>query len=467
VSEAAQILIVDDERNVRATLKSVLEDEGYAVEDVASGEEALSAIKRGSFDLVLLDIWLPGMDGLEVLEQVGADGTNAVVVMISGHGSVETAVRATKLGAFEFIEKPLSLDRVLLVISNGLKQKRLEDENRRLRAEMQDRFEMVGENETIQSLRRQIERAAPSNGRVLIYGENGTGKELVARRIHMLSKRAAAPFVEINCAAIPDELIESELFGHVEGAFTGAVFDKRGKFELADGGTLFLDEIGDMSLRTQSKVLRVLQEQTFQPVGSTESIQVDVRVIAATNKDLQEEIGADRFREDLYYRVNVIPFNVPPLRARRDDIPLLAEHFLSEAAEEYGEGAKRLTPEASARLTAFNWPGNVRQLKNVCERLMIMASGDEVTEVDLEPIFGFNAPTEDGSPEADLPLREARDLFERRFILTKLREHGGNVKRTAQALSIERSHLYRKMKAYGIDPGEAGPATPKESVPDQ
>ena len=467
MSEASRILIVDDERNVRATLKSVLEDEGYAVEDVSSGEEALSAVKRGTFDLVLLDIWLPGMDGLEVLEQIGNDGTDAVVVMISGHGSVETAVRATKLGAFDFIEKPLSLDRVLLVIANGLKQKSLEDENRRLRAEMQDRFEMVGENETIQSLRRQIERAAPSNGRVLIFGENGTGKELVARRIHMLSKRAAAPFVEINCAAIPDELIESELFGHVEGAFTGAVSDKRGKFELADGGTLFLDEIGDMSMRTQSKVLRVLQEQTFQPVGSTESIQVDVRVIAATNKDLQEEIDGGRFREDLYYRVNVIPFNVPPLRARRDDIPLLAEHFLNEAAEEYGEGAKRLTTEASARLTAFNWPGNVRQLKNVCERLMIMASGNEVTESDLEPIFGFTAPTEDGSSGADLPLREARDLFERRFILTKLREHGGNVKRTAQALSIERSHLYRKMKAFGIDPGGTGPAAAKEEVPDQ
>jgi len=467
VSKAPRILIVDDERNVRATLKSVLEDEGYAAEGVGSGEEALSAIKRGSFDLVLLDIWLPGIDGLEVLEQVGKDGTDAVVVMISGHGSVETAVRATKLGAFDFIEKPLSLDRVLLVIANGLKQKNLEDENRRLRAEMQDRFEMIGESESIQSLRREIERAAPSNGRVLIYGENGTGKELVARRIHILSKRATAPFVEINCAAIPDELIESELFGHVEGAFTGAVADKRGKFELADGGTLFLDEIGDMSLRTQSKVLRVLQEQTFQPVGSTESIHVDVRVIAATNKNLQEEIGADRFREDLYYRVNVIPFNVPPLRARRDDIPLLAEHFLSEAEEEYGEGTKRLTVEASARLTAFNWPGNVRQLKNVCERLMIMASGDEITEADLEPIFGFAAPTEDDSPEPDLPLREARDLFERRFILTKLREHGGNVKRTAQALSIERSHLYRKMKAYGIDPGEAGPAAPKETDPDQ
>jgi two-component system nitrogen regulation response regulator NtrX len=467
VSETPRILIVDDERNVRATLKGVLEDEGYEAEAVGSGEEALSALTRDPFDLVLLDIWLPGMDGLEVLEQLGNDGTDAVVVMISGHGSVESAVRSTKLGAFDFIEKPLSLDRVLLVVANGLKQKRLEDENRRLRAEMQDRYEMVGENEAIQSLREQIERAAPSNGRVLIFGENGTGKELVARRIHMLSKRAAAPFVEINCAAIPDELIESELFGHVEGAFTGAVTDKRGKFELADGGTLFLDEIGDMSLRTQSKVLRVLQEQTFEPVGSTEKIHVDVRVIAATNKELSKEIEAGRFREDLYYRVNVIPFEVPPLRARRDDIPLLAEHFLREAAAEYGERPKRLTAEASARLTAYHWPGNVRQLKNICERLMIMASGDEISEADLEPIFGFTAPEHEGSREPDLPLREARDLFERRFILTKLREHGGNVKRTAEALSIERSHLYRKMKAYGIDPGETVPPSDEEPARDQ
>lgn len=396
-----------------------------------------------------------------MLEQLGNNGSDSVVVMISGHGSVETAVRATKLGAFDFIEKPLSLDRVLLVIANGLKQKQLEDENRRLRAEMHERFEMVGENEAIQALRRQIDRAAPSNGRVLIYGENGTGKELVARRIHVLSRRASGPFVEINCAAIPDELIESELFGHIEGAFTGAVSDKRGKFELADGGTLFLDEIGDMSLRTQSKVLRVLQEQTFQPVGSTEDINVDVRVIAATNKDLQEEIAAGRFREDLYYRVNVIPFNVPPLRARRDDIPLLAEHFLKEAAVEYSERPRKLTPEALARLTAYHWPGNVRQLKNVCERVMIMASGEEISEADLEPIVGVEGREGDTSPDADLALREARDLFERRFILTKLRELGGNVKRTAEALGIERSHLYRKMKAYGIDPGEIAPDAAK------
>ena len=454
MSEAPTILVVDDERNVRTTLKSVLEDEGYEVKMVSSGEEAIRATRRSCPDLVLLDIWRPGMDGLEVLEKLANGDEGPIVVMISGHGSVETAVRATKLGAFDFIEKPLSLDRVLLVVANGIKQKTLRDENRRLRAEVNERWEMVGESAVIVALREQIKRAAPTNGRVLIFGENGTGKELVARRIHALSQRASGPFVEVNCAAIPDELIESELFGHVEGAFTGAVSDKRGKFDLADGGTLFLDEIGDMSLRTQSKVLRALQEQTFQPVGSTDDHSVDVRIIAATNKDLQEEIKGGRFREDLYYRINVVPFHVPPLRERRDDIPLLAEHFLSEAAAEYGVVGKRLTAEANARLIAYRWPGNVRQLKNVCERLMIMVPADTVTEVDLDPALDVLGPADERDPRGDLALREARDLFERRFILTKLREHGGNVKRTAEALNIERSHLYRKMKSYGIEPAD-------------
>jgi len=448
------ILIVDDERNVRATLKGVLEDEGYRVRTVSSGEEAIRAAARTAPDLILLDIWLPGMDGIEVLERLSENGSDAVVVMISGHGSVETAVRATKLGAFDFIEKPLSLDRVLLVVANGIKQKTLQDENLRLRAEVNERWDMVGESDAIVALREQIRRAAPTNGRVLIFGENGTGKELVARRIHALSQRATEPFVEVNCAAIPDELIESELFGHVEGAFTGAVSNKRGKFDVADGGTLFLDEIGDMSMRTQSKVLRALQEQTFQPVGSTEDHVVDVRVIAATNKDLQEEINEGRFREDLYYRINVVPFHVPPLRERRDDVPLLAEFFLREAAAEYGVSPKHLTEEAIARLTVYRWPGNVRQLKNVCERLMIMVSGDTIHEADLDPALDVLGAADERDPRGDLALREARELFERRFILTKLREYGGNVKRTAEALNIERSHLYRKMKSYGIEPAD-------------
>ena len=454
MSGAPSILVVDDERNVRATLKSVLEDEGYGVKTVSSGEEAIKTAKRARPDLILLDIWLPGIDGLEVLEQLGENDHDAIVVMISGHGSVESAVRATKLGAFDFIEKPLSLDRVLLVVANGLKQKDLQDENRRLRAEVSERWDMIGESGAIASLREQINRAAPTNGRVLIFGENGTGKELVARRIHALSQRASEPFVEINCAAIPDELIESELFGHVEGAFTGAVSDKSGKFDLADNGTLFLDEIGDMSMRTQSKVLRALQEQTFQPVGSTDDHTVDVRVIAATNKDLQEEIDAGRFREDLYYRINVIPFQVPPLRERRDDVPLLADHFLREAAAEYGTQPKQLTEAAVARLTADRWPGNVRQLKNVCERLMIMVADETIREADLEPAIDALGPIDERDSGGDLALREARNLFERRFILTKLREHGGNVKQTAAALNIERSHLYRKMKSYGIEPAD-------------
>jgi len=454
LSSAPSILVVDDERNVRATLKSVLEDEGYGVNTVSSGEEAIKATKRFRPDLILLDIWLPGIDGLEVLEKLGEAGTQSVIVMISGHGSIESAVRATKLGAFDFIEKPLSLDRVLLVVTNGLKHKALQDENRRLRAEASERWDMIGESDAIVALREQIDRAAPTNGRVLIFGESGTGKELVARRIHALSQRSAESFVDINCAAIPDELIESELFGYVEGAFTGAVSDKPGKFDLADGGTLFLDEIGDMSMRTQSKVLRALQEQTFQPVGSTTDHRVDVRVIAATNKDLQEEIEAGRFREDLYYRINVIPFQVPPLRERRDDVPLLAEHFMKDTAAEYGIGPKRLTEAAIAHLTAYRWPGNVRQLENVCERLVIMVAGDTIHEADLEPAIDAFGPSDERDSNKDLALREARDLFERRFILTKLREHGGNVKRTAAALNIERSHLYRKMKSYGIEPAD-------------
>ena len=454
MSRAHNILVVDDERNVRATLKSVLEDEGYGVRTVSSGEEAIKAAKRFQPDLVLLDIWLPGIDGLEVLEKLADTDNNSVVVMISGHGSVESAVRATKLGAFDFIEKPLSLDRVLLVVANGLKHKVLQDENRRLRAEVSERWTMIGESDAIVALRKQMDRAAPTNGRVLIFGENGTGKELVAHCIHALSQRSSKSFVEINCAAIPDELIESELFGHVEGAFTGAVSDKQGKLDLADGGTLFLDEIGDMSLRTQSKVLRALQEQTFQPVGSTDDHSVDVRIIAATNKDLQEEIKSGRFREDLYYRINVIPFHVPSLRERRDDVPLLAEHFMKGAAAEYGAGLKKLSESAVARLTAYRWPGNVRQLKNVCERLMVMVADETIHEADLEPAIDAFGPSDERDSSGDLELREARDLFERRFILTKLREHAGNVKQTAMALNIERSHLYRKMKSYGIEPGD-------------
>ncbi|HJO04252.1 MAG TPA: sigma-54 dependent transcriptional regulator [Acidobacteriota bacterium] len=453
MSESGRILVVDDERNVRTTLKGVLGDEGYEVAAVGSGEDGLEELQRGDYDLVLLDIWLPAMDGLEVLERIGTTNAKCAVVMISGHGSIDAAVKSTKLGAFDFIEKPLSLDRVLLVVANAIRQQRLVHENLQLRAQVSGRVDIVGESEQLVALRRQVDRAAPSNGRVLIFGENGTGKELVARRIHALSQRHAGPFVEVNCAAIPDDLIESELFGHVKGAFTGAVATKAGKFELADGGTLFLDEVGDMSLKTQAKVLRVLEEQRFQPVGSNETLDVDVRVIAATNKDLSAAITDGSFREDLYYRLNVIPFQVPPLRARREDIPLLADRFLQDLAAEYRQQPKRLSQEAIVRLADHRWPGNVRELRNVCERAVIMAATDVITEADVATMV--EAPLSASSAlDQDLSLRAAREIFERRLIMAKLREFGGSVREAAAALGIERSHLYRKLKAYGIDPAE-------------
>src|SRR5688500_1028969 len=384
----ATILIVDDEAGVRSSLSGVLRDEGYTVDTVDSGEACLEQVTRASYDLLMLDIWLPGIDGLETLERLRERHVEAQVIMISGHGSIENAVRATKLGAFDFIEKPLSLEKTVLAVRNALRQHRLEVENRALRARVDRRFQIIGESPLIQRLREEIAMAAPSNGRVLISGENGTGKELVARHVHALSHRRAGAFVEVNCAAIPEELIESELFGHMRGAFTGAVSDRRGKFELADGGTLFLDEIGDMSVKTQAKVLRAPQEQVVEPVGGTSSVKVDVRVIAAANKDLPSEIRAGRFREDLYFRHNVIPIFVPPLRDRDADIPLLAEHFMVEFAREYGRRPKRLDAGAATGLRSYRWPGNVRELRNVIERLMLMVPGDTIALADLAFLDG-------------------------------------------------------------------------------
>jgi len=447
------ILIVDDEPGVRTALGGVLRDEGYAVEAVASGEACLDRVVRGGVDLILLDVWLPGIDGLTTLARLRERQVDAQVVLISGHGNIESAVRAIKMGAFDFVEKPLSLEKTVLVVANALRQRRLEAENRALRARVDRQYTMVGESDALGQLREQVAMAAPTNGRVLIYGENGTGKELVARTIHALSRRHAAQFVEVNCAAIPEELIESELFGHVRGAFTGAVADRRGKFEVADGGTIFLDEIGDMSLKTQAKVLRVLQEQSMEAVGGTVSIRVDARVVAATNKDLQSEIRAGRFREDLYFRLNVIPIFVPPLRERHEDIPLLADHFMAEFAREYGRRVKRFEPAAVAALTRYPWPGNVRELRNVVERLMIMAPGDAITAIDLSFLEGGSI----AQPRSDRPLdrmtlHEARDRFERDLILRTLAEQQGNMSRTADVLGVERSNLYRKMKAFGIAP---------------
>jgi two-component system nitrogen regulation response regulator NtrX len=446
------VLVVDDEAGVRSALSGVLRDEGYAVDSVDSGEACLDRVVRSPYDVIVLDIWLPGMDGLATLARLRERRVDAPVVMISGHGNIESAVRAIKLGAFDFVEKPLSLEKTVLVVGNAVRQRRLEAENRALRAHVDKRLTMVGESYAMAQLREQVAMAAPTNGRVLIYGENGTGKELVARSIHALSRRRAGPFVEVNCAAIPEELIESELFGHMRGAFTGATSDRRGKFELADTGTLFLDEIADMSLKTQAKVLRALQEQVVEPVGGASSVRVDVRVLAATNKDLTAEIRAGRFREDLYFRLNVIPIFVPPLRDRSDDVPLLADHFVAELAREYGRRPKRFDAGAAAGLRGYRWPGNVRELRNVIERLMIMVPGDTITVGDLAFLDGGAiALTEDGSGPT-LPLHEARERFERDYILRALAAQQGNISRTAEALGVERSNLYRKMRAFGIGP---------------
>ena len=446
------ILVVDDEPGVRSSLSGVLRDEGFEVEAAASGEECLERAARSAFDVVVLDVWLPGIDGLVTLQRLRERKVDAQVVMISGHGNIESAVRAIKMGAFDFVEKPLSLEKTMLVVRNALRQRDLEAENRVLRARVDRQHVMVGESFAMRQLREQVEMAAPTNGRVLIYGENGTGKELVARTVHQVSRRRNGPFVEVNCAAIPEELIESELFGHVKGAFTGAVAEKPGRFEQASTGTIFLDEIGDMSLKTQAKVLRVLQEQVMERVGGTQSIRVDVRVLAATNKELAAEIREGRFREDLYFRLNVIPIFVPPLRERQDDIPLLADHFMALMAAEYGRRPKRMASEASARLQHYQWPGNVRELRNVIERLMIMAPGDTITAQDLA-FLGHDGMRQPIAIEGDsLRLADARERFERDYILQALAAQHGNISRTAEVLGVERSNLYKKMKAFGIAP---------------
>jgi len=457
------ILIVDDEPGVRTALSGVLRDEGYAVEAVSTGEACLDRAIRGGIDLIVLDVWLPGMDGLATLARLRERQVDAQVVLISGHGNIESAVRAIKMGAFDFVEKPLSLEKTVLVVSNALKQRRLEAENRALRARVDRHQTMIGESYSMRQLREQVAMAAPTNGRVLIYGENGTGKELVARTIHTLSRRRTGAFVEVNCAAIPEELIESELFGHVRGAFTGAVADRRGKFEVADGGTIFLDEIGDMSLKTQAKVLRVLQEQTMEPVGGTTRIKVDARVVAATNKELQAEIRSGRFREDLYFRLNVIPIFVPPLRDRQEDIPLLADHFMAQLAREYGRRAKSFTTGARAALQRYPWPGNVRELRNIIERLIIMVPGEAISPVDLsflDPTALAQADT-GAAPVERITLHEARERFERDLILRTLAEQQGNMSRTAEVLGVERSNLYRKMKAFGIAPSRKADEEPE------
>ncbi len=399
-----RILVVDDDEGVRISLQGVLHDEGFQVDLVDSGEAALKGIADSSYQAVFLDVWLPGIDGIQVLDGISGTGRKPAVIMMSGHGSIETAVRATKLGAFDFLEKPLSLDKVVLVLRNALKQHALEAQNRVLRAQLNQDVFLIGESPAIRTLREEIQRVAPTNGRVLIFGENGTGKELVARSIHATSNRREEPFVEINCAAIPEELIESELFGHIRGSFTGAVETRKGKLEQADGGTLFLDEVGDMSLRTQSKTLRVLEEQKVHPVGSTQGIQVDVRFLSATNKELEEEIQKGNFREDLFFRLNVVPLRVPPLRARKDDIPLLMDHFLTRFAKEYGQKKKQVHPAALKNLKDYRWPGNVRELKNVAERLAIMIPEDRIRREDLPAGLRAGSDGRGGEAPAISPL---------------------------------------------------------------
>lgn len=442
-----RILVVDDEAGIRESLSAVLEDEGYLAESVASGDEALRYLAEQTVDCVLLDVWMPGMDGLDVLQRIQElpPETRPPVVVISGHGTIETAVKATKLGAFDFLEKPLSIEKATVVVKNAIRQKQLEEELAEWKPDAGFQ-QIIGDSVPMKALRQQLALMAATNGRVLIYGESGTGKELVARALHAMSARAKEPFVEINCAAIPEDLIESELFGHRKGAFAGASDDKTGKFQKADGGTLFLDEVGDMSLRTQAKVLRVLDEQRFEPLGALEATQVDCRVIAATNKHLEEEIERGNFREDLFYRLNVIPFSVPPLRDRREDIPGLARHFLSEFTSNYGRKPKELTPEAMQLLQEYPWPGNVRELRNVIERIVIL---NPQVRIDARHI---PLPVARKAPPSDtfLTLQEFREAAEREFILKKVEDAKGNITRAAELLGLERSHLYRKMKALGI-----------------
>ena len=443
------ILIVDDESEIRSSLQGVLEDEGYKSILSDSAEDCLATLSRKPVDVVLLDIWLPGVDGLEALERIVAMDDPPEVIMISGHGNIETAVRATKLGAFDFLEKPLSIDRTLIVLKNAIDAKRLRSENLEYRKQFQVRSVIVGESIPMKALRQQISLMAPTNGRVLIYGESGTGKERVAHAIHAQSLRKEAMFVEVNCAAIPEDLIESELFGHRAGSFPGAASDKEGKFQKADEGTLFLDEVGDMSLKTQSKVLRTLDEGRFIPVGEEEAITADARVIAATNKDLEDEISKGNFREDLFYRLNVIPFYVPPLRERKEDIPLLAKHFLREFSQTYNRRSKEISDDALDALMRYTWPGNVRELRNLVERVVIMNPAVPKLERKHLPTLIYREGGRRNLGEFS-SLHEARASYEREYILKKLDENTGNVARTAEVLGLERSHLYRKMKTLGI-----------------
>ncbi len=454
-----RVLVVDDEKGIREALKQVLEYEEIDVQTCASGPEALRLYPEFRPHLVFLDVKMQGMDGLDTLRKLRELDAGAQVVMISGHGTIQTAVEATQLGAYDFLEKPLDTDRILLTLRNALQHVDLASENVRLKAEVHAHYEIVGSSKAVRQVIERIEKVAPTSARVLIVGENGTGKELVARAIHALSPRAQGPFVEVNCAAIPTELIESELFGHMKGSFTGAFADRAGKFELADGGTLFLDEIGDMSLSAQAKVLRALEEGVISRVGSGKTLAVDVRVVAATNKDLQAEIAAGRFREDLLYRLNVVPVEVPPLRTRRGDVPQLVEHFAEQLYSRGGLQPRQFDQEAVQRLAAYDWPGNIRELRNALERLLILAPGPVVTAQDVERLAGVGTGAGGRATGGDLAgapwmraatFEEFKQAAERTYLLAKLQENDWNVSETARTLEMPRSNLYKKIERYRL-----------------
>jgi two-component system nitrogen regulation response regulator NtrX len=444
------ILIVDDEPSILQSLQGLLADEGFEVSTAANGYEALKSIEQESPDLVLLDIWMPGIDGIETLKEIKKNNPFIQVIIVTGHGTIETAVKATKLGAFDLIEKPLSFDKIVVSINNALNFRRLEEENKYLRKKTIEKHSISGDCEAVQLLKQQIAAVAPSESWVLIKGENGTGKELVARTIHQLSDRSSSPLVDVNCAAIPEELIESELFGHEKGAFAAAMSKKRGKFELANEGTIFFDEIADMSLKTQAKILRVLQEKQFQRVGGSRTLTVNVRVLAATNKNLEQEIEAGNFREDLYYRLNVVPIEVPTLRSRRDDIDRLSKIFLQESAKKNRTAEKKLEPDALTMLVDYPWPGNVRELKNLIERLVIMVNKPIISGADIPPPYNPQAVSGPGATPFELfgmvNLKAAKLSFEKEFLRRKLAEHDNNITNTAKSIGVERSYLHKRLK---------------------